>query len=338
MFYSFCEDLRYAYSIGEIKMMQNKLLSNRDLDHLLTTTNAEEIHAILTEAGYQIPETVQEIFFNADKFLSLNLQYLYKTVKELSYHPEIMDLFIVRYDFRNFGVSLKEKLAKENFEDIEFSEKEILTDMGLNGLSNFKEAFKKKNYELYPEKVAEIFLRVEKETNRENINKINQVLDREYFHLALDVSDSNDFCRYIFRLIIDITNLNNSLRLLNIKKDVFSLEQVYIEGGRIPKSDLVDFFNSRLDLVKLLSRYSYEKILSSSQSEKENLALIEKKSDNFLMDILKETKFSFIGLESVIAYLLVKELEIKNVRLILQGKAAGLTKEELLPYLRMTYA
>ena len=337
MFYSFCEDLRYAYSIGEIKVRENRLLSQRDFNRLVSTVNAEEISAILNEAEYQTPDNAREISLNADRFLSINTGFLYKTVKKISYHPEIIDLFIVRYDFRNFGVLLKKKIAKDSFENRGISEKETLADLGLRGLNNLKKAFKKKNYELYPDKVAEIFLRLEKETKRENLNKINQILDKEYFRLALEVSSSNDFCRYVFKILVDFTNLNNFLRLLNIKKDISLLEQFYIDGGRIPKVDFMDFLNDRLNLSKLLSRYSYQRILSSSQGEKEDLPLIEKKLDDFLMDVLKETKFSFIGLESVIAYLLVKELEMKNIRLILQGKAVGLTQEKLVPYLRMTY-
>ena len=337
MFYSSSEDLRYAYSVGEIKVRENKLLFPHDLERLLSTVNPEEISAILTEAGYQTPSRAEETLLNTEDFLSFNLGALYKTVKNLSYHPEIIDLFVIRYDFRNFGVLLKNKMAPENFNDKGISESEVVVNLGLYGVAVLEDSFKKKNYELYPDKAAEVFLRVEKKTSSGNLNRISRVLDREYFRLAEEISSSNDFCRYIFRMFVDFANLDSCLRLKKLRKDISSFEECFIEGGKISGADFVDLFNGSLDLAKLLSRYSYQKIFSGSGGEDESPDLLEKKIDDFLMNILRETKFSFIGLESLIAYLLVKELEVKNIRLILQGKNAGLTREELLPHLRMTY-
>ena len=129
MFYSSSEDLRYAYSVGEIKVRENKLLFPHDLERLLSTVNPEEISAILTEAGYQTPSRAEETLLNTEDFLSFNLGALYKTVKNLSYHPEIIDLFVIRYDFRNFGVLLKNKMAPENFNDKGISESEVVVNL-----------------------------------------------------------------------------------------------------------------------------------------------------------------------------------------------------------------
>ena len=337
MSYSSSEDLRYAYGVGEVKVRENELLFSHDFERLLFTANPEEVSAILTEAGYQTPSRAEEIFLNSENFLSFNLEVLYSTIKDLSYHPEIIDLFLIRYDFRNFGVLLKSKLLPENFNGKGISENEIVVNLGLYGKAGLRDSFKKKNYELYPDKVAEVFLRVEKETGGGNLNRISRILDREYFRLAGEISSSNDFCRYIFKMFIDFANLDSSLRLKKLRKDISAFEEFFIEGGKIPGGDFIDFFNGSLNLARLLSRYSYQRIFSGNGGEEESAGLLEKKMDDFLMDVLRETKFSFIGLESLVAYLLVKELEIKNIRLVLQGKNAGLAKEELLPYLRMTY-
>jgi|GEM_PF-2882733 len=335
MFYSFREDLRYAYSLGELRVRENKMLGQRDFSRLLSTANLEEMALILSEAGYKTPERAEEIFSNPDDFLSSNTAILYKRLKEIGHHPEIFNLFIIRYDFRNFGVLLKKEIAEGSLDDRVLKEN-FLINLGLQGLDKLQESFKKKNYEIYPENMAEIFSRIEKKIKKENPDKISQTLDREYFKLALEASSSNDFCRYIFNIFVDFANLESALRIKNIKRES-KFGEFFIEGGKIAKNDFLEFLGGRLNLINLLSRYSYEKLFSPSPGEKEEALLGEKKLDDFLIEVLKEARFSFIGLEAVVAYLLVKELEMKNIRLILQGKKAGLTEEELRPDLRATY-
>ncbi len=337
MFYSFREDLRYAYSVGKLKVWEKKLLTQHAFERLLSSASTEEIFIVLTEAGYVLPERAQKDYFDVEKFLTFNLKLLYEMVKKLSYHPDLIDLFIVRYDLKNLEIMLKGKLAGGSFEDKGIKIEETFVNLGLYGLDNLKEAFRKNNYELYPEKIREIFLSGIKEIDEKNTGNISHILEKKYYAVALEISSLNPFCYYLFKIFIDLSNLDKALRFKKLnKEEISSLESFFVEGGRINKSDFRDFLNNRLNLIDFLPQYSYEKILFAGD-ERDDGILTEKRLDDFLMEVLKESKFSFIGLESLVTFLLVKEMEIKNIRLVLQGKSAALTDKEQLPYLRSTY-
>ena len=335
MLYQTSEDLRYAYTCGQLKVRENRLLSRRDLKRLFTTGKLEEISAILLEAGYILPEKKEGILEDIDGFLTLNLKKLYTDLEKLSFHPELNSLFLLRYDFRNFGILLKEALAVEAERKKDESRKEALVDLGLYGLKPLEDSLRRKNFEIYPEEVSEIFLKIEKEATPDKEDRLNQIIDQEYLKLALKISAKNPFCHLIFKTIVDFTNLKNCLRFKEIGKDEEGFSKIFIEGGIIPKGELNDLFLTRLSLTQLLTRYSYHKLLSGET--KEELGEIDKRADDFLIDTLRESSFFPIGVESVIAHLVIKEKEALNLLLLFRGKRAALKEEEVFPTLRKTY-
>lgn len=68
-----------------------------------------------------------------------------------------------------------------------------------------------------------------------------------------------------------------------------------------------------------------------------SLSNFEKYVDDYLMDLIKETNSINYGAEVIFAYLIAKEVEIKNLRLVLVGKVNDLPFEFIKERLREVY-
>ena len=68
-----------------------------------------------------------------------------------------------------------------------------------------------------------------------------------------------------------------------------------------------------------------------------SLGDIEKKADNIYLDMAKKAKSVPFGAEVAIGYIFALEYEIKNIRIILAGKEAGLPSDVIRERLRDCY-
>ena len=67
------------------------------------------------------------------------------------------------------------------------------------------------------------------------------------------------------------------------------------------------------------------------------LYLIEKEADNFWLQKAKAAKYVPFGAPVLVGYMIALEYEVKNIRIILAGKDAGLSAETIKERLRETY-
>ena len=141
--------------------------------------------------------------------------------------------------------------------------------------------------------------------------------------------------------LIDFTNIRTLLRAKKQEKDVEFLRQIIIEGGNVRKETYLDLLNRELssdtDVFKKLEIYKYIKEALDSFKERGNLSDFEREMDNYFIDLIKDVKYITYGPEVIFANVLAKEMEIKNLRIILVSKLNGLDSEFIREKLRDTY-
>ena len=74
-----------------------------------------------------------------------------------------------------------------------------------------------------------------------------------------------------------------------------------------------------------------------SMKETGSFTSIERLCDDAVMKYVKDAKYISFGIEPLIAYTAAKQAEIKSVRIVLAGKAAGLAPNLIRERLRETY-
>ena len=65
--------------------------------------------------------------------------------------------------------------------------------------------------------------------------------------------------------------------------------------------------------------------------------IIEKEIDNKLLEIIKSAKFKSFGIEPLIGFWVGKEMEMKNIKLILNAKLLGIETDEIKQRMRDSY-
>jgi len=67
------------------------------------------------------------------------------------------------------------------------------------------------------------------------------------------------------------------------------------------------------------------------------LAAVERTVDDYWMEMVRETKFIPVGLEVMVSFLLAHEYEVKNLRIVLAGKDAGIASATIRERIRDSY-
>ena len=133
------------------------------------------------------------------------------------------------------------------------------------------------------------------------------------------------------------------MRIKAQDSDPKDLEQALIDGGYIDINNFKDYY--ALEVSQIIEKLSGENIgqylvnsIDESKDINENLLELEKAIDDHQMDYSKKAKSMTYGPEVLMNYIISKETEIKDLRIILVSKLNSLPKEFALERLRETYA
>ena len=159
--------------------------------------------------------------------------------------------------------------------------------------------------------------------------------------LAAAKASGEDFVIRLVQTKIDLLNTMIALRILRMKsgdigKVLFA--EAFLEGGKLTRERMIDAMANGEDaLLSLVRRSEYsafaEKFLMSDGA----LSTAEKLADNYWMSLVLENKFVPAGLEVMIAFLAAHEYEVKNLRIVLSGKEAGIAVATIRERIRDSY-
>jgi V/A-type H+-transporting ATPase subunit C len=119
------------------------------------------------------------------------------------------------------------------------------------------------------------------------------------------------------------------------------LKKVLLPQGSLP----IDRLSSGLDepletLITSLAMSDYAELIGEGVREwleKGTASRLEKLSDDYITAYLKQGKWMPFGFEALVGYLWAKEIEIKNIRLVLVGKINRLPAEAIRERIRNVY-
>jgi len=199
--------------------------------------------------------------------------------------------------------------------------------------------------ELMPQSdIVDVFLQANDFHNIKVILKAEFLGMDNFDDLLIDsgaINISNEFLTEYINTTIDIANIKIFLRLKKLNKSWDFLNKVLVGDGSINCGLFVKNMDSSLDNFLEAMRFTpygslLEKALESYKTTG-SLTKFEMISDNYIMNMIKKAKLVTFGPEPLIGYLLAKETEIKNVRIIMVGKLNGILNESIKERLRDCY-
>lgn len=330
----------FTYAVARIRYLENDLLPISFLYRLIGAPSISEIRKILGETVYGLKE--EEDF---DVMWENELRRTQGIVREVLPDKRLKSFFSYPYDIFNLKVLLKNKLLakrgmKKNWD--------VLVDMGTVPVDRMISIVENEQYVYLPfyrkDSVFVLFDLLERMEKAELDTKfIDLFLDKLYFHFMLDEAKAlgEPFLVEYIRTLIDLTNIMSFFRSRFAERPKSFLNDVLIPGGFVDKDKLVDLYQDSLDVFVKSLRYSrygdmVEKMSAIFESSKD-LASLEKLRDNYLIENMKRYKYVMFGIQPIVAFAVAKEMEVKNLRIIITGKRAGLPEEILKERLRYAY-
>ncbi|MFR6448931.1 MAG: V-type ATP synthase subunit C [Peptoniphilus grossensis] len=325
---------KFIQSSTRLRVMEKELLKSENFIRASETETLED-------ALRSLSDTVYNKYINK---ISSPTEYEYILKEELTrFYDELFDispskipirLITLKYFYHNLKVIIKEDIGKKDLKD-------LYMDIGDFDLKEYRDALvkgsKKNKYFELIQRVEEIY------EEKKDPQLIDIYLDNAYFTELLELAEESQVDLFIeyAKNLIDFTNIRTLLRAKKQEKDVEFLRQIIIEGGNVRKETYLDLLNrevsSDTDVFKKLEIYKYIKEALDSFKERGNLSDFEREMDNYFIDLIKDVKYITYGPEVIFANILAKEMEIKNLRIILVSKLNGLDSEFIREKLRDTY-
>ena len=327
----------YGQSVVTIRILEKRLLTRNRLERMIEAQTPEEVLKLLGETEYS--QDMADIRGSQDYeiILKRETERVFSIVRNMIKNTGIVDVLSLKYDYHNLKVLLKSKITGKDFSS-------LLMQAGTIDASKFKVKFETQSNDL-PQEIMEAIDEVQKDfEENHNPQRIDIIVDKHYFRnlsrLAKEI-DVKVITDYVEGLI-DFQNMITLFRVQKQKRDARFLETVIFEGGTISKNKIVESINDNTDTI--LNKFKKEKLGTylvkglEAFSETKRLSELEKISDNYLMELNKESKYVVFGPEPLFTYLVAKEREINAVRMIMVSKINNISSDKIRERLRETYA
>jgi len=324
------DDWRYTFQTAQVRALEMQMLSQAALLDMANAENFESAIGGLSATEYALPSAPagsKQGFAELEDILRLRRTAVRELFAVLCIDKPIVELFKTRDDFANLRLAVRRTLT----------EKPLGTDYSNDGNfppERFEEVFEGENYELFPDYMAEaVEQAVLAYYQNKDIRRIDYAIDRLQAEYNLKIARrlKSIFLLGLFRIQIDLTNIRTMLRLKYTESEQ---PNVFLKGGFIE----LERFRHGLDigyetlgaLFFVTPYYDVVQVGANYLMSDKSFLRAEQQCSEFLTGFLKSTIQITAGPQPIIAYLLMKENEIRTVRLILTAKKNNLDTKLIL--------
>jgi V/A-type H+-transporting ATPase subunit C len=320
------DDWRYVFQSAQVRALELQMLTKPAFLDMANAENFQAAADLLSATEYAMPRS-DKSSAEMENNLSLRRSAVRKLFADLILDKTIVKLFKTRDDFANLRLAVRRMLT----------DKPLGTDYNTDGNfppEQFEQVFAEENYSELPDYMADASERaVLTYYKNKDIRRIDSAIDsaQSEYNLKQAHRISSIFLLALFRTQIDLTNIRTMLRLKFTESEQ---RNVFFKGGFIELDRLERGAELGYEaLAPLFFATPYYHLVEAGaaylNSEKSFLR-IDQQCQEHLTGFLKSTAQITAGLQPVIAYLLLKENEIRTVRLILTAKKNNLDTKLIL--------
>ncbi|MBT9176333.1 MAG: V-type sodium ATPase subunit C [Firmicutes bacterium] len=335
---SISHDSRYAYAVGRIRVLETRLLDMSKLGRMVEAKSADEALRILGETEYA--DLVSRAAGPQDyaAVTAGEITRVYSLMKKLLPDEALVDLFLIKYDIHNMKVALKAQFQGQNFEH-------LFIDAGLVPAKLMPYVCQQEKLQgVPPEYYAFASAAALAYEESKDPKVIDLVLDRmQYSHTAA-MAEKHGYA-FLARFLAsqaDLANIRSLVRTKRLGRGRDYLAGNLLPGGTVPQAVLLEALTE--EWTAIIARFSsspYQAVVEQGINallESRGLTMLEKLSDGFLAELSRSVRFQAFGPEPVLNYILAKENEVRNIRIVMLGKLNGVPNEEIRERLREGYA
>jgi len=327
----------FAQAVTRTRVLETRLLTKARIERMVDARDIDEALKILAETEYQSSMAGVARGEDYERILSQELKRVYKLVGEMTTESSVVEILSLKYDYHNLKVLVKETAMKADF-------KEMYVNLGGRDIQKVKAAYAAGDLRDVEPRLRDALIEASKDMEATgDPQRTDMILDRHYFaHLSAVADESGIplFTDYV-STIIDFTNVKTLVRVKRLEKDIRFLEEAIIEGGSIPKADILLSLSDTLETMmnKFKGYRISDELRKGLESYQKTMRLseFERILDNYLMKLNIASKSIVFGPEPVFSYLAAKEAEMKALRIIMVSKLNKISPESIRERLRELY-
>lgn len=338
---------RYAFISACLKGEEPKTVTSEHIDRMMPAPTLGDALAIIrdTDIGSYLEESPVKTFDHLDEYLWRYLAQRIGYVESFSFLPKdvlaVSRAYIVKYDVWNIKAVLQGISGAERTNLIPVG---IIHNSGLldelssaDDVDTIIQLLAKCKLGDYAPALEEY--KVDKSSKSKFVAEAK--LDGEYYKNMLNtarrVKDGFVLAK-AFGLVIDLTNLQIASRAI-IEGIGLDASELTIAGGyRITNKDLRELLALKMaDVPGRLEDTQYQEIaseVSTNYDKNKNVTVVDETIDKHKFRILRDMLSPRVLSPLVMAwYLILKEVEIRNLRLVLKTIVDGVPVQEIRNYL-----
>ena len=320
------DDWRYAFETAQIRAIEMQMLSRAALLDIANAPDFASAIASLAAGEYALPQGGRN-FADVESLLLARRAAARGLFAELMLDRPIVEVFRSRDDFANLRLALRRSLTDRPLGEDYSSEGNFPPGL-------FEQVFGEEAYHLLPDYMQEA---VEQGVlgyyQNKDVRQIDHAIDRVQLQYNLKQARRLEsiFLIGLFRIQIDLLNIRTMLR---VKLTEAEQRNVFFDGGYVDS----ERFGHGLDvgyesLGQLFFATPYHRVVEAGAgyvASNGSFLKVEQQCDEHLTGYLKLTVQVTAGPQPIIAYLLMKEHEIRTLRLILTAKKNHLDAQLIL--------
>ena len=324
--------LEYLYASSRIRAMEVRLVGRERLAALADTGTYGDAVAFL-EALISAPVRSEDGSVDTERTLQAYLKAELDAVLGVLPDRCLAALVQYPYDCHNVKSYLKARARGISPED-------LLLDTGSVPVEKLLSAFSTEDFSALPPAMAAAIDEAKRSfAKTADPREIDFLLDVACFADMKEAVTGLPFAERVLATRADLINLITALRLLRLGNPSIApllFEKVALGVGTVPVMEIKAQMERGEDaLLSYILRTPYDAVFAKVQVER--FSAVEKRADDYLMREVQTAKAVPFGAEVAVAYLLALDASVRNLRILLAAKAAGVSVTTLKERLRESY-
>ncbi len=324
-------DEDFLYASAYIRSVENRGLSRAVVKRMLEAADAEEAETALFEGRATLPPDAKTDTAEAicDEYVNDS----FRTAAEIVGDVHVFDFLRYQYDCNNIKTALKCEARGLDPSPLYFSCGSIPTD-------TVTRAVKTREYAELPGAFADAARdAADAYAKTGDPQSIDLPLDGASFEMTASGADKTGIKLFsdAVRVKIDLTNVVTAVRVIRMKSQTQSelLRRALCGGGSI---DVDGIITAAEEGEETLSAYVKgrvpESFYSALTSADTMLSALERDADDAYLSFAAEAKKTVFGAAVIFGFLVEREYNAKNARIIIAGKRAGVPYDKLADRIR----
>lgn len=321
----------YIYAVSRIRAVERSLLDSGKLMQIADAKTPEEALRMMLDAGY--PSAA-----DYEQSLAMALDETYRLLEELAPDSDLLAALYIGADYYNLKVLLKAEFLGR---DLDY----LLNPRCKSGVDTVKAAvLERRGGDISEEFGKALQEALDSFAKDHSVQLVDMLVDRASYLDMVNYAEKtgNEFLIQLFRMEIDLINLQTMFRLRKIGKGSAFAKLALLEGGTLDIAVLLDCVDDTSEaIVETLAHTAYGDLAAAVMAQPEGslqaMTVLETLCTDRKIDYIRKAKYVQFGAEPLIAYLLAKQNEIRQLRVIMVGKNSGVDSSVIKERLGASY-